>query len=51
MNAMYPAGHPYHQATIDEQVEIIKNLKRDDLVAFHQAHYAPDNWFSPSSAM
>ena len=42
MNALYPVGHPYHMPTIDEQVEIIKNLKREDLVAFHQAHYAPD---------
>ena len=42
MNALYPVGHPYHQPTIDEQVAIVKGLTRDDLVAFHQAHYAPD---------
>ncbi|RYX80668.1 insulinase family protein [bacterium] len=41
-NAIYPAGHPFHSPTIDEQVAVIKNLKRDDLVAFHESHYAPD---------
>jgi zinc protease len=42
MNALYPAGHPYHSPTLDEQAEVIKKLTRDDLVKFHAAHYAPD---------
>ncbi|BCM94369.1 putative zinc protease [Abditibacteriota bacterium] len=42
MNALYPAGHPYHSPTLDEQTAVIKNLKREDLVAFHSNHYAPE---------
>ena len=42
MNALYPVGHPYHQATLDEQTAIVKGFTRDDLVKFHAAHYAPD---------
>lgn len=41
-NALYPVGHPYHQPTLDEQEAFLKSLTRDDLVSFHQAHYAPD---------
>ncbi len=41
-NALYPVGHPYHQPTLDERAALVKSLTRDDLVAFHAAHYAPD---------
>jgi zinc protease len=41
-NALYPAGHPYSQPTLDEQAGVIRSLTRDDLVSFHDAHYAPD---------
>jgi zinc protease len=41
-NAMYPVGHPYHLPTLDEQTTLVKNLKREDLVAFHAGHYAPE---------
>jgi zinc protease len=43
MNALYPVGHPYHSATLDEQEAVLKALTRDDLLAFHAAHYAPDH--------
>ncbi|HEX8237141.1 MAG TPA: pitrilysin family protein [Abditibacteriaceae bacterium] len=42
MNALYPEGHPYHMPTLDEQETVLKSLTREDLVAFHAAHYAPD---------
>ncbi len=42
MNALYPLGHPYHEATLDEQAALVKSLTRDDLVAFHSAHYGPE---------
>jgi zinc protease len=42
MNALYPEGHPYHMATLDEQESVLKSLTREDLAAFHAAHYAPD---------
>jgi zinc protease len=42
MNALYPAGHPYHSPTLDEQAALVKKLTRDDLVKFHAAYYAPD---------
>lgn len=42
MNALFPKGHPYHRPTLDEQEAVVKNLTRDDLVAFHGARYAPD---------
>jgi zinc protease len=42
MNSLYPVGHPYHMATLDEQAAVIKGLTRADLVAFHAAHYGPE---------
>ncbi|MDF2440453.1 MAG: zinc protease, partial [Abditibacteriota bacterium] len=42
MNALYPKGHPYHSPTLDEQAAVVKNLTREDLVAFHAARYAPE---------
>lgn len=41
-NALYPVGHPYHLPTLDEQTAVVKNLKREDLVAFHASHFAPE---------
>lgn len=40
--ALFPKGHPYYLPTLDEQEATLKALTRDDLVAFHAAHYAPD---------
>ena len=42
MNALYPVGHPYHAATLDEIEAATKSLTREDLIAFHAAHYAPE---------
>nr|MDQ2730960.1 insulinase family protein [Armatimonadota bacterium] len=41
-DALFPAGHPYHSPTLDEQETVIKSLTRDDLAAFHATHYKPD---------
>ena len=41
-NALYPKGHPYSAAPLDEQAAVVKALTRDDLVSFYNAHYAPD---------
>ena len=41
-NALYPKGHPYHVPTLDEQEAVVRGLKREDLVAFHAARYAPE---------
>ena len=41
-NALYPVGHPYHQPTLDEQVEVTKKITRDDLANFYLSHYAPN---------
>ena len=41
-DALYPVGHPYHSPTLDQQAAFLKGLTRQDLVAFHAAHYAPD---------
>jgi zinc protease len=40
--ALYGA-HPY--ARIDTDVKAVKKLKRGDLVAFHDGHFAPNNAF------
>lgn len=41
-NALYPAGHPYHEPTLDERAATLKALAREDLVAFHASHYGPE---------
>ena len=41
-DALYPVGHPYYSPTLDQQAAFLKGLTRQDLVAFHDAHYAPD---------
>ena len=41
-NALYPVGHPYYSPTLDQQATFLKGLTRQDFVAFHDAHYAPD---------
>ena len=41
-DALYPVGHPFHSPTLDEQTAFLKSLTRQDLVNFHDAHYAPD---------
>lgn len=35
----WPAGHPYHEQTFDEQIAALKALKLDDVRAFHDAFY------------
>ena len=35
----WPAGHPLHVDTIDESLERVRALKREDLVAFHRDFY------------
>lgn len=42
MNALYPEGHPYHAATLDEIEAATKSLTREDLIAFHASHYGPE---------
>ncbi len=37
---LYPAGHPYAHRTGGER-ETVSAIDRDDLVAFHGAHYGP----------
>ena len=41
-DALYPKGHPFYSPTLDEQTAFLKGLTRQDLIAFHDAHYAPD---------
>jgi len=35
----YPKGHPAYVGTFDENIEALRSVKRDDLVAFHEAFY------------
>jgi zinc protease len=41
-NALYPAGHPYHEPTLDERATALRAFSREDLAAFHAAHYGPE---------
>ena len=42
-HAIFPAGHPYHELTYDQQAASYTALTRDDVVAFHRQYYAPQN--------
>ena len=35
----WPAGHPLHNRTLDEQLAGVRALKREDLIAFHRDFY------------
>jgi len=39
--AVLPAGHPYRVASFDEEAAGLKDITRDDLIAFHQERYTP----------
>ncbi len=40
-NRLFPQGHPYHKQTLEQQINSIKSITRDDLVQFHKLHYGP----------
>lgn len=40
--AIYPAGHPWRPATIEEEEAALKAMTRDEIVAFYRKHYGPD---------
>ena len=40
--ALYPVGHPYRQASLDEAAASAKSLTRADLQGFYQTYYRPD---------
>lgn len=39
--ALYDSDHPYYQDDLDETLEELNSLTRDDLVKFYQANYSP----------
>ena len=41
-NTVFPAGHPYHELTIEEAQKNLAAITRDDLVSFHNSYYRPD---------
>ncbi|MBV9866994.1 MAG: insulinase family protein [Abitibacteriaceae bacterium] len=41
-DALFPPTHPYYSPTLDQQAAVIQGLTREDLMGFHDAHYAPD---------
>lgn len=41
-NSVFPAGHPYHELTIDEAQQQLQGITREDLVSFYQKYYRPD---------
>lgn len=42
MRALYPEGHPYRAATLDEASAVLKSLTREDVANFHNTHYGPE---------
>jgi zinc protease len=40
--ALYPVGHPYYEASLDELAASFKSITREDVAAFHATHYAPE---------
>ncbi|WP_040669345.1 M16 family metallopeptidase, partial [Nitrolancea hollandica] len=40
-STLYPAGHPYHNRVIGNE-ETLQSISRDDLIAFQQRAYRPD---------
>jgi len=40
--AIYPTGHPLRMLDPEQAIRALEGISRDDLVAFHRAHYGPD---------
>jgi len=41
-NAVFPAGHPYHELTVEQAQQELSAITRDDLVQFYNKYYRPD---------
>lgn len=41
MQALYPAGHPFYEKPIEEQVSELDQISVNDLATYHQQHYSP----------
>ena len=40
--AIFPKGHPYWEASLDDQATAIKSITQDDLKSFYGSYYRPD---------
>ncbi|MBU6455026.1 MAG: insulinase family protein [Cyanobacteria bacterium REEB67] len=43
MRALYKPGSVFHPPTFDEQLAQLKQISRDDVVAYHKKHFIPAN--------
>jgi zinc protease len=41
-NFVFPEGHPYHELTVDQARQELKNITQSDLVSFYSSYYRPD---------
>ena len=41
-NSVFPAGHPYHELTVEQARQELSTITRDDLVQFYNKYYRPD---------
>lgn len=39
---IYPAGHPYHSLTVDEDLANTSAITRDDVAGFYKSRYGPE---------
>ena len=39
---VFPAGHPYHSLTVDEDLANTSAITRDDVAGFYKSHYGPE---------
>lgn len=41
-HTVFPAGHPYYQLTIDDELANTSAIQRDDITSFYKQHYGPE---------
>lgn len=41
-NSVFPEGHPYHELTVDQAQQELKNITLSDLASFYNSYYRPD---------
>lgn len=41
-NTVFPAGHPYHQLNIDDELANTSAIQRDDITGFYKEHYGSE---------
>ena len=41
--SVFPAGHPYHRLSVEQDIAAVENIARQDVLDFYKTHYGPES--------